>query len=122
MGEAIGAIMGSSKAILLGRRTFEGFAPAWSTKTAADDPGAPFMNETPKYVVSGSLHNAVWNNSTVLGPYSAEAIRGLKSGSTATSTSAAAARWSGRCSPTAWSTICTCSFIRWPTAPASGCS
>jgi RibD C-terminal domain len=39
MGEAIGAIMGSSKAILLGRRTFEEFAPAWSTKTAADDPG-----------------------------------------------------------------------------------
>ena len=37
--------------ILLGRRTFEMFAPAWSTRTAADDPGAPFFNDTHKYVV-----------------------------------------------------------------------
>jgi dihydrofolate reductase len=78
MGEAIGAIMGSSKAILLGRRTFEEFAPAWSTKTAEEDPGAPFMNETPKYVVSGSLRSTDWSNSTILGPYSADTIRGLK--------------------------------------------
>jgi dihydrofolate reductase len=78
MGEAIGQIMGSSKAILLGRRTFEEFAPAWSTRTAEEDPGAPFMNESPKYVVSGSLQNAEWGNSTILGPYSAETIRDLK--------------------------------------------
>ena len=78
MGEAIGAIMGSSKAILLGRRTYEEFAPAWSARTAAEDPGAPFMNETAKYVVSGSLTEADWNNSTVVGAYSAGAIRSLK--------------------------------------------
>jgi len=53
MGSAIGGIMGSSKALLLGRNTYEMFAPAWSGRTAEDDPGAPFMNETPKYVVSG---------------------------------------------------------------------
>ena len=34
MGEAIGAMMGSCKALLLGRRTFEMFAPAWSNRTA----------------------------------------------------------------------------------------
>ena len=45
MGEAIGGIMGSSKGLLLGRRTFEMFAPAWSGRTAEEDPGAPFMNE-----------------------------------------------------------------------------
>ena len=78
MGEAIGGIMGSSKAILLGRRTFQEFAPAWSTKTAEDDPGAPFMNETPKYVVSASLQAADWSNSSILGPYSASTIRDLK--------------------------------------------
>jgi dihydrofolate reductase len=78
MGEAIGGLMGSSKAILLGRRTYEQFAPAWSGRTAEDDPGAPFMNETPKYVVSATLQDADWNNSTVLGAYSADAIRGLK--------------------------------------------
>jgi dihydrofolate reductase len=78
MGETIGAIMGSSKAILLGRRTYEEFAPSWSTRTAQDDPGAPFMNESPKYVVSSSLQTADWSNTTILGAYSAEAIRGLK--------------------------------------------
>jgi dihydrofolate reductase len=78
MGEAIGQIMGSSRAILLGRRTFEEFAPAWSTRTAEDDPGAPFMNESPKYVVSSSLQTAEWNNSIILGAYSADKIRDLK--------------------------------------------
>jgi dihydrofolate reductase len=70
--------MGSSKALLLGRKTYEMFAPAWSTRTAAEDPGAPFMNESPKYVVSATLQNADWNNSTVLGAYSPESIRSLK--------------------------------------------
>src|SRR5205809_4097100 len=78
MGEAISAIMGSCKALLLGRRTFEMFAPAWSGRTAEDDPGAPFMNESPKYVVSATLKSAAWNNSTILGPYRADAIRELK--------------------------------------------
>ena len=78
MGEAIGGIMGPCKAILLGRQTFEEFAPAWSGRTAEQDPGAPFMNESPKYVVSGTLKSADWNNSTILGSYSAGAIRALK--------------------------------------------
>jgi len=77
MGEAIGAVMGSCTALLLGRRTFEMFAPAWSERTA-EDPGAPFMNESPKYVVSATLDRADWNNSTILGPYAPEAIRTLK--------------------------------------------
>ncbi|HEX9527983.1 MAG TPA: dihydrofolate reductase family protein [Streptosporangiaceae bacterium] len=76
MGEAIAAIMG--KAILLGRKTYEMFGPVWSTRTADDDPGAPFFNETPKYVVSSTLQSADWKNSSVLGPYSASAIRELK--------------------------------------------
>ena len=78
MGSAIAEIMGSSKAILLGRRTYEMFAPAWSTRTAEDDPGARFMNESPKYVVSGSIKDTDWNNSEVIGAYSADAIRRLK--------------------------------------------
>ena len=78
MGAAIGALMGTCTGILLGRRTFEMFAPAWSARTAADDPGAPFMNDSPKYVVSSTLRDPEWANSTVLGPYSPEAIRDLK--------------------------------------------
>ena len=78
MGEAIGAIVATSNGILLGRRTYEMFAPAWSARTAEDDPGAPFFNETRKYVVSSTLQSADWNNSEIVGPYSAEAIRALK--------------------------------------------
>jgi dihydrofolate reductase len=78
MGEAIGGIMGSSKALLLGRQTYEMFASSWSGRTAADDPGAPFMNESPKYVVSATLKSADWNNSTLLGAYDADRIRDLK--------------------------------------------
>jgi dihydrofolate reductase len=78
MGEAIGGVMGSSKAMLLGRTTYEQFAPAWSGRTAEDDPGAPFMNDSPKYVVSATLQSAEWNNSTIVGAYDADAIRSLK--------------------------------------------
>jgi dihydrofolate reductase len=78
MGEAIGAIMGASEGLLLGRRTFEMFAPAWSGRTAEQDPGAPFMNESPKYVVSATLQSVDWNNSTIIGPYRADTIRELK--------------------------------------------
>ncbi|HEX8856763.1 MAG TPA: dihydrofolate reductase family protein [Thermoleophilaceae bacterium] len=78
MGETLGAITGTSSAILLGRRTYEMFYPAWSTRTAEDDPGAPFFNDTEKYVVSGSLEEAEWNNSTILGPYDKRAIQDLK--------------------------------------------
>lgn len=79
MGETIGALMTPSTAILLGRQTYEEFYPAWSTRTAEQDPGAPFFNQTPKYVVSGTLPRVEWQNSTLLGPYSADAIDALKS-------------------------------------------
>jgi dihydrofolate reductase len=78
MGQAIGGIMGASQGLLLGRRTYEMFAPAWSTRTAEDDPGAPFMNETTKYVVSGTLASADWSNSEIVGPYSSQSISALK--------------------------------------------
>jgi dihydrofolate reductase len=78
MGEAIGAFVAPAKGILLGRQTYEEFYPAWSGRTAEDDPGAPFFNETAKYVVSGSLQKAEWNNSTILGAYDADRIRALK--------------------------------------------
>ena len=78
MGETIGALTERSEGILLGRTTYEMFEPAWSTRTAEDDPGAPFFNDTAKYVVSSTLQSADWNNSTVIGPYSADAIRSLK--------------------------------------------
>lgn len=78
MAEAIGALTARSPAILLGRNTYEGFAAAWPNRTAEDDPGAPYFNETPKYVVSSTLTTADWQNSTVLGRYDPAAIGKLK--------------------------------------------
>jgi dihydrofolate reductase len=78
MGERIGAVTARSRGILLGRTTFEMFEPAWSTRTVEDDPGAPFFNDTTKYVVSGTLADPTWSNSEVIGPYDPDAIRRLK--------------------------------------------
>src|SRR5581483_10893319 len=78
MGEALGAVTGRASGILLGRTTYEMFEPAWSTRTVEDDAGAPFLNDTTKYVVSGTLTSTTWRNSHVLGPYDTEAIRRLK--------------------------------------------
>jgi dihydrofolate reductase len=50
---------------LLGRVTYEGFAEAWPQRE--DDAGfAEKMNSMPKYVVSTTLTDPAWNNSTVL--------------------------------------------------------
>jgi dihydrofolate reductase len=78
MGETLAAITGASRGILLGRSTYEMFEPAWSTRTVEDDPGAPFFNDTTKYVVSSTLTDPTWRNSELLGPYDAGAIRRLK--------------------------------------------
>jgi len=55
----------ASAALLLGRRTYEGFAEAWPSRT--DDVGfADKFNSMPKYVVSTTLESADWNNTTIL--------------------------------------------------------
>jgi dihydrofolate reductase len=53
----------SSEALLLGRRTYEGFAAAWPSR---EGEFADKFNTMPKYVVSSTLENPDWNNSTVL--------------------------------------------------------
>src|SRR5215216_8103675 len=78
METAIGGVTERSDGILLGRTTYEMFEPAWSTRTVEDDPGAPFFNDTTKYVVSGTLTTATWRNSKVIGPYDPDAIRRLQ--------------------------------------------
>jgi dihydrofolate reductase len=78
MGEAIAAVTAQCSGILLGRTTYEMFEPAWSTRTVEDDPGAPFFNDTTKYVVSSTLANPTWRNTEVVGAYDPETIRRLK--------------------------------------------
>jgi dihydrofolate reductase len=51
---------------LLGRRTYDGFAAAWPSRT--DEHGfAEKMNSMPKYVVSSTLTDPAWSNTTVIG-------------------------------------------------------
>jgi dihydrofolate reductase len=72
-----GALTGNASAILLGRTTYEMFGPAWSQRTVEDDPGAPFFNDTHKYVVSSTLTDPTWGPATVL-PYDPVRIAQLK--------------------------------------------
>jgi dihydrofolate reductase len=66
-----------AEAQLLGRRTYEGFAAAWPGMT--DEAGfAEKMNSMPKYVVSSTLQEAQWSNSTVLSGDLVEEIEKLK--------------------------------------------
>lgn len=78
MEKVVGAVTERCDAILLGRTTYEMFEPAWSTRTVEEDPGAPFFNDTTKYVVSSTLTETTWRNSKILGPYDPETIRELK--------------------------------------------
>ena len=78
MGRAMAAVTGRSRGILLGRTTYEMFEPSWSNRTVEDDPGAPFFNDTTKYVVSGTLAEATWKNSEIIGGYDPDRIRRLK--------------------------------------------
>ena len=63
-------------AVLMGRRTYEGFAPAWQAR--AGDPFADRINAMPKYVVSTTLTDPGWTNTTVIDGNVAERIRQLK--------------------------------------------
>jgi dihydrofolate reductase len=53
-------------ALVMGRRTYEGFIGYWPTATD-DDGTADRMNSIAKYVVSDSLRDPAWNNTTVVG-------------------------------------------------------
>jgi len=78
MGETLAAITGQSSTILLGRKTYEMFAPSWRDRTVEQDPGAPFFNETEKFVVGGQPLGEEWANTTALGAYDPALIRRLK--------------------------------------------
>jgi dihydrofolate reductase len=66
MGAAVGALMGGNDATLLGRHTYDEFASFWPSADPAD-PMTQAMNGGRKYVVSTTLEEAGWENSTVIG-------------------------------------------------------
>ena len=61
--------------LLLGRTTYEGFAAAWPER---DGPFAEKFNAMPKYVVSSTLTDPEWNNTTVFAGDPVESVRELK--------------------------------------------
>jgi dihydrofolate reductase len=62
--------------VLMGRRTYDGFAPVWQTRSG--DPLSDRMNTIPKYVVSTTLRDPDWANTTVISGDVAGQIRELK--------------------------------------------
>src|SRR5262249_34222613 len=56
-------LLQDSDAVVMGRRTYDGFAPVWPTRSG--DPYSDRINTMPKYVVSSSLKDPEWANTTV---------------------------------------------------------
>ena len=69
----------SCDAMLMGRRTYEGFAPVWPTRSG--DPYSDRINTMSKYVVSTTLKDPEWANTQVIDGDVAGSIRRLKESS-----------------------------------------
>src|SRR5258708_18918649 len=69
-------LLNQCDAVLMGRRTYDVFAPAWSARSGNDM--ADRMNAIQKQVVSTTLRNPTWNNTQVIAADAVEKIRELK--------------------------------------------
>jgi dihydrofolate reductase len=93
MGAAVGALMEGNDAMLLGRKTYDGFAEYWPKADPAD-PMTGQMNGAQKYVVSNTLTEATWENSTIVsGDVKAELTRLKQDKQIGTTGSAVLVRW-----------------------------
>jgi dihydrofolate reductase len=68
-------LMFSCDALIMGRRTYEGFAPVWPTRS---DPYSDYINSMPKYVVSSTLTDPEWENTSVISGDPVAEIKRLK--------------------------------------------
>ncbi len=76
MGQVMGEFMARPSELLLGRKTYEIFAAHWPY--IKNDPVADKLNSAKKYVVSRTLDEVNWNNSTLVTGNVEQAIRNLK--------------------------------------------
>lgn len=81
MGEAIGKGSERSEAFLMGRVVYDMWSEYWPQR-GDDVPFAPFINRVPKYVVSNTLQDPTWNNTTVISGDVAGELRDLKARTT----------------------------------------
>ena len=77
IGRAFGALMQDTDAFLLGRRTYVTHAEAFEPMPAGDLFG-DMMNAPKKYVVSRTLKDPIWRNTTIIRDNVIEAVRALK--------------------------------------------
>jgi dihydrofolate reductase len=66
----------SCDALIMGRHTYEGFAAVWPTMSG--DPFSDHINSMAKYVVSSTLTDPEWNNTSVISGDPVAEIRRLK--------------------------------------------
>ena len=93
MGAVVGAAMSETDAMLLGRQTYEEFAGYWPNADP-NDPITAQMNGARKYVVSNTLADASWENSTVISGDVAAELTALKQDTRlGTTGSATLVRW-----------------------------
>jgi dihydrofolate reductase len=96
MGAAVGKGMATNRGFLMGRVLYDEWSQFWPAQPA-DDEFASFFNSTPKYVVSDSLKDPSWNNTTVFsGAEAAGKLRELRDatdGDIVLSGSATLVRW-----------------------------
>ncbi len=67
----------AADALIMGRKTYDGMAPAWMARAGQDD-FSDRMNDITKYVVSHSLTEPAWPNVTVLNGDVVDGVRKLK--------------------------------------------
>jgi dihydrofolate reductase len=94
MGAAVGAGFATADALLMGRVLYEEWAAYWPEH--ADEPFGDVMNSIEKYVVSGSLQAAEWQNSEIISGDVAQKLREIKAqdgGDITMSGSATTVRW-----------------------------
>lgn len=93
MGAVVGTLMSETDATLLGRQTYDEFASYWPNADP-NDPITAQMNGARKYVVSNTLTDATWENSTVITGDVAAELRALKKDTRLSTTgSATLVRW-----------------------------
>ncbi|MEV0025691.1 dihydrofolate reductase family protein [Streptomyces atroolivaceus] len=78
MGNFMDEVFDRSGAFLLGRRTYDIFSAYWPQVTDPQDPIASRLNTLPKHVVSTTLTDPVWENTTVVAGDVPAEVAGLK--------------------------------------------
>lgn len=93
MGAVVGGLMNESDATLIGRHTYDGFAAYWPTADP-DDPFTAVMNGARKYVVSHTLTDPTWENTSLISGDVAAELAKLKTDTRlGTTGSATLVRW-----------------------------